>query len=157
VKRLKQVFLLNSVLVAGAWALVIVFLPIAFVGAPITPAAGVVFLFFFLATFVNVEIPNVRDRAGDREIGVKTLPVVFGVEGTRYALYSVASVVAAILAAAFLDGIIALPAVIGLAVSLLSLVGVVSFLGRTGNNGALTIAAECSRLPALALFVIPLL
>jgi len=157
VKRLKQVFILNSVLVAGAWALVIVFLPIAFAGVPITPAAGIVFLFFFIATFVNVEIPNVRDRTGDREIGVKTLPVVLGVDGTRYALYGVTSLIAAILATAFVDGILSLPAVAGLSASLLWLLVVVACLGRSKNNGALTIAAECSRLPALALVVVPLL
>lgn len=156
VKRLKQVFILNSALVAGAWALVVVFLPMAFVGAPITPAAVVVFLVFFLAIFVDVEIPNVRDRAGDREIGVKTLPVVYGVKGTRYALYGVTSLAAAILVTAFLDGIFGLVTVATVSVSLLVLLGLVARLGRTGNTERLTIAAECSRLPVLALVVAPL-
>ena len=157
VKRLKQIFLLNSALVAGAWALVVVCLPMAFVGAPITPAAVVVFLIFFLGIFVDVEIPNVRDRAGDREIGVRTLPVVYGVEGTRYALYSVTSLAAAILVAAFLDGIFGLVTAAGLSVSLLVLLGLVACLGRIGDTERLTIAAECSRLPVLPLVVVPLL
>jgi len=157
VSRLKEIFLLNSALVAGAWALVIVFLPLAFASAPVAPAAGIVFLFFFLASFISVEVPNVRDRAGDREIGVKTLPVVYGVEGTRYALYGVTTLVAAILAAAFVDNLLGLPAMVGFSVSLLCILGVVAGLGRTGNNGALTLAAECSRLPVLALVVVPLI
>lgn len=155
-RRLKEIFVLNSVLVAGAWALVIVFLPLAFASGQVTPDAGIVFLFFFLATFVNVEIPNVRDRVGDREIGVKTLPVVFGVEGTRYALYAVTALVATMLGAAFASGLLGPASVTGLSVSLLCLLGIVACLGRVGNNGALTIAAECSRLPALVLVAIPL-
>ncbi|MDS0259763.1 UbiA family prenyltransferase [Haloarcula sp. S1CR25-12] len=157
VKRLKQVFILNSVLVAGAWALVIVFLPIAFAGAAITPAAGVVFVFFFLAAFISVEVPNVRDLAGDREIGVKTLPVVLGIRGTRYFLYSVAGLGVAIVATAYVTDILGWAAAAGLMLSLVILLGITVCLGRTDNNSALTITAECSRLPMLALVIVPLL
>jgi len=156
IKRLKQVFILNSVLVAGAWALVIVFLPLAFVGGALTPRAGIIFLFFFIATFVNVEIPNVRDRHSDREIGVKTLPVVLGVDGTRYSLYGVTSLVTAIVVTAFVDDILIRSETAWLLASLLCLFGVVACLGRFRNTDALTIAAECSRLPLLVLVVIPL-
>ena len=155
IKRLKQVFVLNSVLVAGAWALVIVFLPLAFVGGTLTPTIGIIFLFFFLATFVNVEIPNVRDRHGDRKIGVKTLPVVLGVDGTRYFLYGVTSLVTAIVVTAFVDDILVRSETAWLLVSLLCLFGVVACLGRFRNTDTLTIAAECSRLPLLVLVVIP--
>jgi len=156
VRRLKQIFIVNSVLVAGAWALVIVFLPVAFTGAPITPAAGVVFLLLFLAAFVSVEIPNVRDRAGDREIGVKTLPVVLGIGGTRYFLYGVVGFGVVTAAAAFTTGILTLAATVGFVVSLLVLFGISCCLGRT-DTGALTVLAECSRLPMLGLVVVPLL
>ena len=157
VKRLKQVFVLNSVLVAGAWALVVVFLPLAFVGAPLTPTGGIVCIIFFLATFVDVEIPNVRDRAGDRDVGVKTLPVVVGVRGTRYALYGVTTLGAVVLVTAFSDGLLALGETVWLLVSLLYLTGVVAGLGRVDNDGLLTVAAECSRLPLLVLVLPPLL
>jgi len=43
-----------------------------------------------------------------------------------------------------------------LVASLLFLLGVVFCLNRIENNGALAIAAECTRLPALILAVIPL-
>jgi len=157
IKRLKQVFILNSVLVAGAWALVIVFLPLAFVGGALTPTAGIVFSLLFLAAFISVEVPNVRDRDGDREIGVKTLPVVLGLRGTRYFLYSIVGLSIAIAVTAFLTGILSQAAAIGFTVSLLVLLGIIRCLGRTDNTGALTIAAESSRLPLLVLVVVPVL
>ena len=151
IKRLKQVFILNSVLVAGAWALVVVFLPLAFADASVTPTAGVVCLIFFLATFVDVEIPNVRDRAGDQEIDIRTLPVVFGVRGTRYALYGVTTLAAAVAVTAYVDELFTWPETMWPLVSLLYLTGVVAGIGRVDNSGRLTIAAECSRLPMLVL------
>lgn len=78
IKPLKKVFIINSTLVATVWAVGMVFLPIVFVGAPITTATGVIFLFFFLTAFANVEIPNVGDYAGDREAGVETFAVSTG-------------------------------------------------------------------------------
>jgi len=156
IKRLKQVFVLNSVLVAGAWALVMVFLPLAFADAAITPAVGVVFLFFFFGSFIRAEIPNVRDRIGDRKIGVKTLPVMYGVSGTRYALYVVSSLIGAVLVAGFIDNLITVPETVALAGSLSFLTLIAACLGRTSRVGALTIAAECSRLPILALMLVPL-
>jgi len=152
-KPLKRVFILNSTLVAAVWAVGMVFLPIVFVGAPITGTSGVVFVFFFLATFINVEIPNVGDLAGDREVGVKTFPVVFGVDGTRNALYGVVAIVVGILGIAFGTDVLALESTAALLVSLLCLSGVVACIGRV-RNSVLTIAAECSRLPILALLVL---
>jgi 4-hydroxybenzoate polyprenyltransferase len=157
INRLKQVFILNSVLVAGAWAIVVVFLPMAFAGAAATPTAGIVCLIFFLATFVDVEIPNIRDCAGDRELGIKTLPVVFGVRGTRYALYGVTSLATGLLVTAFADGLFTRAETVWLLVSLLYLTSVVAGIGRVDNNGRLTVAAECSRLPMLILVLSPLL
>ncbi|WP_336338444.1 UbiA family prenyltransferase [Haloarcula brevis] len=155
--RLKDVFLLNSLLVAGAWALAIVFLPLAFAGAPVTPAVGVVFLFFVLATFVNTEVPNVRDLEGDSEIGVRTLPVVVGVRRTRYALYGVTGLTAALLAGALAATVVSPGVATVLLATLLLLAGVVFCLDRVENDAALAVAAECTRLPAFAVAVLPLL
>lgn len=152
-RPLKRVFVLNSVLVAAVWAVGMVFLPIVFVGAPITPASGVIFLFFFLTAFANVEIPNVGDRAGDREQGVETFPVVLGVDGTRRALYGLVGLVAAILAVATGADVLALETTAALSVSLCCLLAVVTCLGRV-RNGALTVAAECSRLPILVVWLL---
>lgn len=156
-RRLKEIFILNSALVAVAWSLVIVFLPLAFVDAAVSPAVGVVFFFFVLATFVNTEIPNVRDTAGDREIGVRTLPVVVGVRGTKFVLYGITVLTAAILVVAVSESVLTIREISVLLASLLFLAGVIFCLNRIENNGALAIAAECTRLPALVLAVLPVL
>lgn len=155
-RRLKDIAVVNSVLVAGAWSLVIVFLPVAFAGGAITPGVGVVFLFFFLATFVNTEIPNVRDVEGDRRIGVDTLPTVFGVRRTRHLLYGVTVLTAAVVGGAVAVGLLDLFAASALVVSLGCLAAVVAGLGRVENVDGLSIAAECSRLPVLVFLVLPL-
>ncbi len=152
-RPLKRVFILNSTLVAAVWAIGMVFLPLVFVGAPITTASGIIFVFFFLTAFANVEIPNIGDRAGDREVGVKTFPVVLGVDGTRYALYGLAGLVAATVGTAFGADILALETTAGLSVSLLCLLSVVACIGRVRND-ILTIAAECSRLPILVVWLL---
>ena len=156
-QRLKDIFLLNSTLVAVAWALVIVFLPLTYVGAPVSPTVGVVFLFFVLATFVNTEIPNVRDKEGDSEIGVRTLPVVVGVRRTKYILYGITGLTAALLGVACLADLISLRAVTVLVASLFSLSGVIFCLDNVENDGALAVAAECTRLPAFVVVGFPLL
>jgi len=156
-QRLKDIFILNSVLVAVAWSLVIVFLPLLYVDSTLSPAVGVVFLFFVLATFVNTEIPNVRDMDGDREIGVRTLPVVVGIRWTKYILYGITVLTAVILVAAVGETGLSVGEISVLVASLLFLIGVIFCLNRIENDGALAIAAECTRVPALVLAGIPLL
>ena len=84
--RLKDIFLVNTVLVAGAWAVAVTYLPLAFGGGVPTLASVVVCTFFFLRTAVSVEVFNVRDVVGDRRAGVATLPVVTGVTRTKMVL-----------------------------------------------------------------------
>ncbi|MFC7250156.1 UbiA family prenyltransferase [Halomicroarcula sp. GCM10025324] len=157
VRRLKEVAVLSSALVAGAWALVIVFLPLAFAGASLTPAAGIVFLFFFLATFVNTEIPNVRDMEGDRQIGVDTLPTLFGVRRTRHLLYGICVLTAVILGGAVAADLLSPVSAGVLVLSLACLAAVTFCLGRVDDEDGLSIAAECTRLPALLLVALTLL
>jgi len=153
IDRLKQVFLLNTGLVAGAWGLVVVCLPVAFAGAAVTPTTALVFLIFSLAVVVDVEIPNVRDREGDREAGIKTLPVILGVRGTRYALYGVTAVAGGLVAFGFVEGLFTALEAGLLLVSLLYLAVVVTAIEPAADNGRLSIAAECSRLPVLLVMV----
>lgn len=142
VRRLKEVLVVNSAVVAFAWALSATFLPIGFTDAAVTPAVWIVFGYFFLRSFVNTEIPNVRDVDGDRESGVATLPVVFGVERTRRILYGI-DVLAIALAgsAALLGHLPALPTA-ALVVGLLYSLGVTSFVGRVEDGKQLALAAE---------------
>ncbi|RDI72196.1 UbiA family prenyltransferase [Halopelagius longus] len=142
--RLKEVLLVNSAVVAFAWAATLTFLPLAFADAAFTPTAAVVFAYFFLATFVNAEIPNVRDVEGDAAIGVSTLPVVFGVRRTRQALYGVNLAVVALAGYAAFSGYVSVAAALALLVGAGYSCAVTSLLGRTEREGALVLAAECT-------------
>lgn len=143
VQRLKDVFIVNSAVVALAWAVTLTFLPLAYANGAVTPTIGVVFAYFFLRSFVDTEIPNVRDVEGDRAIGVATLPVVFGVPRTRRALYCVDVCTIAIVAGAALAGYLAVAPAIALLAGLGYSLGVISFVGRSENEEHLAIAAEC--------------
>ncbi|MGM0590707.1 MAG: UbiA family prenyltransferase [Halobacteriota archaeon] len=88
VDRLKEVLVLNTGVVAFAWAVPLAYLPLTFDGELAVVPSVVVFAFFFLRTFLAVEVFNVRDVEGDRQQGVSTLPVAFGVQRTKYALYA---------------------------------------------------------------------
>lgn len=142
VRRLKEVFLVNSFVVAFGWAFTALLLPIGFTQTPLTPSAGIVLGYFFLRSFVNTEIPNIRDITADRAAGIRTLPVVLGVVRTKQVL-----VVINLLAAALVGGGIVtghLPMVPGLAllIGIGYSTGVTSFIGRTDNGELLRIAAE---------------
>lgn len=142
-RRLKEILLVNSAVVAFAWAATLTFLPLAFADAAVTPAAGVVFAYFFLATFVNTEIPNVRDVAGDEAIGVSTLPVVFGVRRTRHALYAVNLLAAAVVGYAAFSDFVSVAGAAALLVGLGYSAAVTSFLGRSEDQTRVVLAAEC--------------
>ncbi|MFC6991612.1 UbiA family prenyltransferase [Haladaptatus sp. GCM10025707] len=86
--RLKEVLLVNTTLVAISWAAPVAFLPLAFAGKTLVIGGTVVFVFFFLRTFIAGEVLNVRDVAGDREEGIPTLPVAVGVKRTQIVLYA---------------------------------------------------------------------
>ncbi|ELY54481.1 UbiA family prenyltransferase [Natronolimnohabitans innermongolicus] len=153
-RRLKDVFLVNTIVVALAWAVTLTFLPLAFADAAVTGTTLFVFVYFFLRVFTNTEIPNVRDVEGDRAIGVSTLPVVFGVDRTRHILtgidLSTAGLVIAAVSAGYLTPILAVPLLAGLTYSL----GVTAFVGRYENERLLARAAECEYLVVFAALVV---
>ncbi len=153
VRRLKEVLIVNSAVVALAWSVTIVGMPMAFTNAPVTPTAGVLFGYLFLATFVNAEIPNVPDVESDASAGVATLPVVVGVRRTRQSLYGVALLTLGLLAYAFLQGFLSTAATLALAVGIGCLLGTVAFLGRSDAERRLALSAELSRVPALGVLV----
>jgi 4-hydroxybenzoate polyprenyltransferase len=149
-KRLKDVLVVNSAVVAGAWAISVVFLPLAFADAAFSPTAAVVFAYFFVDTFVNTEIPNVRDRAEDAALGVSTLPVVFGVRRTRHILYGLDLLLVGFLALAHLGGYLSLRLTVGVLVGLGYALVLAASVGRTENYGRLSIAGEAKHLLVLA-------
>ncbi|PCR89585.1 UbiA family prenyltransferase [Natrinema ejinorense] len=88
IKRLKQVLVLNSFIVAGAWVVKVVALPIALttnhVPLDTAIAAG---LFIFVRWFMSVEVANVPDIHGDISANVDSVPIKYGIDGTRRIMY----------------------------------------------------------------------
>jgi 4-hydroxybenzoate polyprenyltransferase len=154
VKRLKEVPVVSSALVAVAWSLPVVMLPVAFADAPLGPVAGVLFCYFALGTFVNTELANVSDVESDVAAGVTTLPTSLGVDGTRAVLFGVATLSALVVGAALAAGHLSMAAALALGLGLAALAAVLACLGRAGRDWLLSVAAECSRLPALAALVL---
>ncbi|QSX00496.1 UbiA family prenyltransferase [Haloterrigena alkaliphila] len=157
VRRLKDRFLVNTIVVALAWAATLTFLPLAFAGSAVTPPALIVFGYFFLRVFTNTEIPNVRDIEGDRAIGVLTIPVVFGVDRTRQILAGIDCCTGALVVFAVATGqlslALGLPLFVGLGYSLC----VTSRIGRTDDVQLLARAAECEYLVVFTALVIVVL
>jgi 4-hydroxybenzoate polyprenyltransferase len=153
-QRLKELLVINSAIVAVAWSLTIVFLPVAFAGAPITPTVWVLFWYLALGTFVCTEISNVRDIRSDIETGVATLPVAFGVRRTRHVLYGVSLLTAGILGQAVVNEYLTTTAAGALLAGLVSLIVLVSLVGRSNREKFLSVAGEFTRMPVLAILIV---
>lgn len=156
-RRFKDFVVVNSLLVAVAWSAVIVFLPLVYVGGAVTPAAVLLFAVFVLATFVNTEIPNIRDIDADRATGSRTLPTVFGVSVTRQILFAVTGLAAGVVLVAYTGGVFGASVSLALLGVLACLAAVVGSVGRYLDPSALSFAAECTRVPLLLLLFTPLL
>lgn len=148
--RLKELPVVSSLVVASAWSLAVVLLPVSFAGAALTPTVGVVFVYFLLATFVNAEVSNVRDVESDTENGVATVATALGVERTRTVLYGVSLLVVAVLVGAAAGGLLTTLEAAVLALGVVCLLGVVALVGRTDDGRALSLVAEFTRLPVFA-------
>ena len=153
IPRLKDVVILNSIVVALGWAVAVTVLPLAFAGASGGPLVAVVFAYFFLRSFVDAELPNVRDVNADAAVGVATLPVVIGVVSTRRALYGVDVVAAAVVAAATLTGLLAWPFAAALGAGIAVSIGITALAGRVEDVSILGVAPDCSYLVVGALLV----
>lgn len=141
-RRLKEVLVVNSVVVALAWAVTLTFLPLSFTGGALTPAVGVVFIYFLVRSFVDTEIPNVRDIEGDRAIDVSTLPVAFGVARTRQLLLGVDLLTLAFVVLAARAGLVSPIAAVALTAGIAVSMAVVSMVGRLDDIDTLSIASQ---------------
>lgn len=149
ITRLKEISVVNSILVALAWALPVVALPVAFADATLTPTAGLLFLYFGVATFVNTEIANVRDVESDTASGVATMATSVGVERTRTVLSALSLSTFALLAGGVVVGVISVLSATVLSIGAVSLVVVLSLFGRVPNERLLALGAECTPIPVL--------
>ncbi|MFB6256226.1 MAG: UbiA family prenyltransferase, partial [Haloplanus sp.] len=140
--------------VAGAWAIALLFLPLAFAEAAVTPTAAVVFVYFFLDTFVNTEIPNVADMAGDSAIGVSTMPVVFGVRRTRRILYALDVFLIIFLVLAFRGGLLPMALTLAIGAGLAYALALAALVGRTADHGRLAVAGEAKHLLVFTVLIL---
>jgi len=85
-RRLKDIPLVKNLLVGLAWAVPVAFLPVACTGAPFGLMTLVTGFFFFLLSFINSTVFDIRDVEGDAGSGVKTLPVMLGIPRTKVLL-----------------------------------------------------------------------
>jgi len=159
--RLKEVPVVGSVVVAAGWAIAVTLLPLAFAGgaalgsgslgaAPVEPVVAVAFAYFFLRSFVDAELPNVRDVEADAAAGVSTLPIALGVGRTRRVLYGIDLVTAATLAAATATGVLAPGVAAALGVGLAASLAVTGLAGRVDDAAVLGVAPDCSYLVVAA-------
>jgi 4-hydroxybenzoate polyprenyltransferase len=82
-RRLKEIPVLKSLLVAIAWALPPALLPVYISGASPDLVTLAVILFFFSLVFINTVLFDIRDLEGDRAAGVRTIPVLLGIPRTK--------------------------------------------------------------------------
>ena len=80
-KRLKEVPLMKSMVVAFSWAVPPALLPICHAALPAGAATGIAGAFFFLLVFTNTVVFDIRDVEGDAVSGVRTIPTIFGAGG----------------------------------------------------------------------------
>ncbi|WP_435100025.1 UbiA family prenyltransferase [Halorubrum sp. N11] len=146
IPRLKDVLVVNSVVVAAGWATALTFLPITFAGTAVGPAVAAVFAYFFLRSFVDAELPNVRDVDADAAVGVATLPVVLGVVRTRRVLYGVDLLAASAVTAAAAAGLLAWPLVAALGLGIAASICVTALAGRINDESVLGVAPDCTYL-----------
>jgi len=161
VPRLKEVPVLSSVVVAAGWAIAVTLLPLAFAGsaapgsgplgaAPLEPAVAVAVAYFLLRSFVDAELPNVRDVEADAAAGISTLPIALGVARTRRVLYGIDLVTAATLTAATVTGVLAPGIAAALGVGIAASLAVTALAGRVDDAAVLGVAPDCSYLVVAA-------
>lgn len=78
VPRLKDIPVMKNVVVATTWAMIITLLPAIHMGLLMPKEIALVFYFMIVKTFIDTVLYDIRDVLGDRENGVRTMPVLLG-------------------------------------------------------------------------------
>lgn len=154
IRRLKEVLLVNSILVALAWAVTVVVMPIAFADAPLSPASWLLVVYFAVGTFIGTEISNVRDINSDVDSSVSTLPSNIGLAWTKYVLFVLALLGIGVLAFGWLHGIFDALATGALSVGLLGMMAIVALLDSQIDEATLSVWGECVRPLSLAILLV---
>lgn len=85
-RRLKDIPVVKNLMVGLAWAVPVALLPAACTGYSIGIMTYAVGIFFFLLSFINSTVFDIRDMEGDAKSGVRTIPVMLGLQKTRILL-----------------------------------------------------------------------
>ena len=117
-RRLKEVPVMKSLIVAFSWTIPTVLLPVCHAGLSANAATGIVGVFFFSQVFTNTVVFDLRDVEGDAASGVRTIPTVLGIGKTLLLLTGMNLTVGAAL-------VVAGGALSGLGVALLLAAGMV--------------------------------
>jgi 4-hydroxybenzoate polyprenyltransferase len=82
-RRLKEIPVMKNLVVCSSWGAIAVLLPCVAAGAPVTLATVLCLVVFVSWGFNASALPDMRDVKGDALSGVKTIPVLIGIEKTR--------------------------------------------------------------------------
>lgn len=104
--RLKELFLINTILVALTWSLTVIVLPLGYLDGVSEPVVATLFVYFFLRVFTNTEIANVPDVEEDQKRGIATVPTRLGIRRTRWALHLIDALSGAVVVSAAALGIL---------------------------------------------------
>lgn len=81
-RRLKEIPFAKNIVIAFAWATTATLLPCT-ISNIVTIRTWVIYLFLFVSVLVNCIVFDMRDTEGDAISGIKTIPVVIGLEKTK--------------------------------------------------------------------------
>jgi 4-hydroxybenzoate polyprenyltransferase len=96
-RRLKEVPLMKSFVVAVSWAVPPALLPICHAALPAGPPTALVGIFLFFLVFTNTVIFDARDVEGDAASGIRTIPTILGTRKTLLFLTGVNVSIGAVL------------------------------------------------------------
>lgn len=82
IPRFKDIPVMKNLFVALTWAICATLLPIAHIGQKPETLAAIVFGFLLTKSFINTVLYDIRDADGDREHGIRTIPVLLGTKKT---------------------------------------------------------------------------
>jgi 4-hydroxybenzoate polyprenyltransferase len=110
-RRLKEIPVIKNLVVSVAWAAPLTFITLTAAHADITNATLINLIFFLGWAFIASTLPDVRDKEGDEQAGIKTIPVVIGVERTMNLVISInilVGILTILLSLIFLTPVVAL-------------------------------------------------
>jgi 4-hydroxybenzoate polyprenyltransferase len=104
--RMKNVPVLKNAWAALFWSVVLLTSPFVYLGMPFDRRLALAIPIAFLLAFWVELMWDVRDMAGDRDAGVRTLPVVLGEQAARRLLHAINATTATLAVIGLIAGIL---------------------------------------------------